>query len=142
MAQQASSGPRGDSQGAGISPFADRLAIALSGLCLLHCLAGVLMLSVFAISGPWLSHNVHIIGLALALPLAIWALWRGFARHGRLPVPALGAIGVGLMGASVFVVHGTNIEVLASMLGVGLLAGAHLLNLRALGPGLPSGPSL
>jgi hypothetical protein len=114
------------------STLFDRLAITLSGLCLLHCLAGVALLSAFAVSGPWLSHNVHLVGLVLALPLACWALWRGFAQHGQLPVLLLGALGIGLMAISVFVVHGTPVELLASVVGVALLALAHLLNMRAL----------
>ena len=63
----------------------DRLAIGLSGLCLLHCMAGFVLLSLFALSGDWLDHRVHVVGLVLAMPLAAVALWRGFRQHGRLP---------------------------------------------------------
>ncbi|MEI6417429.1 MAG: MerC domain-containing protein [Sphingomonadales bacterium] len=114
------------------STLFDRMAITLSGLCLLHCLAGVVLLSAFAVSGPWLSHNVHLVGLGLAVPLAGWALWRGFARHGQLQVLLLGAVGIVLMAVSVFVVHGAPVEVLASVAGVAMLGLAHLLNMRAL----------
>jgi hypothetical protein len=41
----------------------DKSAMTLSGLCLLHCVAGSLLLTVFAVSGAWLGHGVHIIGL-------------------------------------------------------------------------------
>jgi hypothetical protein len=48
----------------------DRFAIGLSGLCLLHCMAGFVMLSLFALTGDLLDHRVHVVGLALAMPLA------------------------------------------------------------------------
>lgn len=109
----------------------DRTAITLSGLCLVHCLAGAVLLSLFAVSGDWLSHNVHLIGLMLALPLAGFALWRGIRVHGRRLIGLLGAIGIALMAASLFLGHGTGPELLASVIGVSLLAAAHLWNLRA-----------
>lgn len=113
----------------------DRIAIGLSGLCLLHCVAGFVLLSLFALSGDWLDHRVHVIGLLLAMPLAAVALWRGWRQHGRLPIGLLGVIGLAVMAASLVVAHGQISEMLVSMLGVGLLAAAHWLNLRALRAG-------
>ena len=108
----------------------DRSALGLSGLCLLHCLAGALLLSLMSIGGGLLSHTVHAWGLALALPLAALGLWRGFRHHMRWQVLALGAMGLSLMLASLFVPHGTGLEIATSIIGVGLLGTAHLLNLR------------
>jgi hypothetical protein len=110
----------------------DRIAIGLSGVCLLHCMASFVLLSLFALSGGWLDHRVHVIGLALAMPLAAVALWRGWRRHGRLGIGALGASGLSVMGLSLMVSHGQSGEMLVSMLGVSLLALAHWRNLRAL----------
>ncbi len=109
----------------------DKSALTLSGLCLLHCLAGTLLLAVFAVSGDWLGHNVHLVGLLLAMPLAAVALWRGVAQHGRLGVGVLGATGIGLMAASLFIAHGGRSELVLSILGVSLLALAHWWNLSA-----------
>ena len=109
----------------------DKSAMTLSGLCLLHCLAGSLLLTVFAASGEWLGHNVHIVGLALALPLAGVALWRGVSAHGRLGVGVVGAMGIALMAASLFIAHGGRGEGLVSVVGVSLLGLAHLWNMRA-----------
>ena len=105
--------------------------MTLSGLCLVHCLAGSLLLTVFAVSGDWLGHNVHAAGLLLALPLATAALWRGVLTHGRTGVAVLGAIGIGLMAASLLLGHGGAGEVALSVAGVSLLASAHFWNLRA-----------
>lgn len=112
-------------------PLLDRAAVALSGLCLLHCLAGVALVGVFALSGGFLAHQVHAVGLALAVPLALVALGRGVMHHGRIDVLLLGLAGLALMAASLLVDHGTAAEIGASVTGVVLLAVAHLRNLRA-----------
>lgn len=113
------------------SNLLDKSAMTLSGLCLVHCLAGSLLLTVFAASGEWLGHNVHVIGLSLALPLAGIALWRGIALHGRIGVGVLGATGIALMAASLVINHGGSAEIALSVGGVSLLAAAHMWNLRA-----------
>ena len=113
-----------------IFSWIDRSALGLSGLCLLHCLAGAVLLSVLSIGGGLLSHTVHAWGLALALPVAAFGLWRGCRLHARWQVIALGTIGLALMLASLFVPHGAFIEIASSVLGVGMLGTAHLLNLR------------
>jgi hypothetical protein len=113
------------------SPLLDRLAIFLSGLCLVHCLLGTLLVASMAVAGDLLSHEVHIFGLFLALPLASMALWRGFMVHGRVVIVAVGVAGVGLLAASVFVAHSGNTEILLSMAGVIVLGAAHLFNMRA-----------
>ncbi len=88
-------------------------------------------LGLFAVSGQLLDHQVHVIGLVLALPLAVVALWRGQLLHRRRIIAALGAAGIGLMAASIFVGHGALLEIAASVLGVSLLAVAHIWNMRA-----------
>ncbi|GGI76731.1 hypothetical protein GCM10007973_11990 [Polymorphobacter multimanifer] len=109
----------------------DRAAILLSGLCLVHCLAGALLVAGLTLAGGWMSHDVHAIGLALALPLAAVALWRGFRLHGRVAVLLLGAAGIGLMAASVFMEHAEHAELTLSVAGVIVLALAHLWNMQA-----------
>jgi hypothetical protein len=109
----------------------DKSALTLSGLCLVHCLAGALLVTVFAVSSDLLSHQVHLVGLLLALPLALVALWRGVRVHRRVGVAVLGALGIGLMALSLVISHGEAAEVILSVLGVSLLAAAHIWNLRA-----------
>lgn len=113
------------------SALLDKSAMTLSGLCLVHCLAGTLLLTLFAASSEWFSHDLHFVGLALALPLAAVALWRGVMVHRRVGVALLGVAGIGLMAASLFIAHGASGEALLSVAGVSVLAGAHLWNLRA-----------
>jgi hypothetical protein len=113
----------------------DRVAIGLSGLCLLHCMAGFVLLTLFAFTGDWLDHRIHIVGLVLAMPLAAVALWRGWRRHHRGDIGLLGALGLVVMAVSLVVDHGALAEMLVSMAGVSLLALAHWRNLKALQPG-------
>ena len=109
----------------------DRSALSLSGLCLVHCLTGSLLLAAMSIGGGFIwSHSIHMVGLAVAIPLAGFALWRGVNRHGRWLVAAIGGLGIGLMAGALFAAHGAAAEVLYTVLGVSLLGGAHLLNLR------------
>ncbi len=114
-----------------LSTFLDKSAMTLSGLCIVHCLGGALLATFVAASSGWLGHYVHLVGLALALPLAGFALLRGVRLHGRIGVALLGAAGIMLMAVSIFVAHGSVLEIGLSVLGVSLLAGAHLWNMRA-----------
>jgi hypothetical protein len=113
-----------------ITSLFDKSALGLSGLCLVHCLAGWLAVTLFTTTGGWLGHGVHAVGLAVALPLAMVALWRGVALHGRAGVALLGAAGLVLMAASLFTGH-DGAELPLSVTGVVLLGLAHWWNLRA-----------
>lgn len=108
----------------------DRSALTLSGLCLVHCLAGSLLLALVSIGGGIFSHDIHAVGLAFALPLAAFGLWRGVQRHRRAWVLFPGVAGLALMAASLWLAHGYFAEVAATVAGVTLLGAAHLLNLR------------
>lgn len=108
----------------------DKSAIGLSGLCLLHCLLSTLLLAVLSAGGTvWLGHNVHQVGLALAMALAIAGLARGVMRHGRWLVVAVGGLGIVFMTGALIVVHGAG-EVIFTMTGVALVGIAHVLNIR------------
>ena len=44
----------------------DRVGITLSGLCLVHCLAGLVLVTVLGVGGQWmLDPAIHRVGLAL-----------------------------------------------------------------------------
>ncbi len=104
--------------------------MGLSGLCVIHCLAGSVLLAGLSATGGLWNHGVHAVGLAIALPLALFALFRGFRLHHRVLVAVLGASGLALMAGSLFLLHGSVLEIGASVAGVLMLAMAHLLNLR------------
>ena len=108
----------------------DRVGITLSGLCLLHCVAGLLLVTVLGIGGQWLlAPVIHRIGLALAIAVGLLTIGVGVLRHGQLPPLIVGTIGLLLMGGGLFVEHGME-EAVLTVSGVILLAIAHILNLR------------
>lgn len=108
----------------------DRWAVSLSGLCLVHCLAGSLLLAVLSSAGGLWSHQIHSIGLALAMPLAAIGLSRGVRLHRRWVVAVIGGIGLCFMAGALIATHGQAEEVAFTIVGVVLLAIAHLLNMR------------
>ena len=110
----------------------DRVAMTLSGLCLVHCLATALLLGTLSTVGGLLgSPVIHEIGLVLALGLGVVALGNGIMRHGRFLPPSIGGLGIGAMTAALSLPHGGS-EMVATMLGVALLATGHFLNRLAL----------
>jgi len=111
------------------SNWLDRSAAGLSGLCVVHCLAGSLALAVLAPFGDLLGHQVHVWGLLIAMPLALFALMRGWRSHGRAQALLLGALGLASMGAGL-TQHGHLGEFLLTASGAALLVSAHILNLR------------
>lgn len=109
----------------------DRLAIALSALCLAHCLASAIVLALFAsFAGPLLDDRIHEIGLGVAVILGAGALGRGLRRHGRRLPLVVGSVGLVLMALDILLPHGPG-EVAATIVGVSLLALGHWLNQRA-----------
>ncbi|MGN6621173.1 MAG: MerC domain-containing protein, partial [Sphingomonas sp.] len=61
----------------------DRMAIGLSGLCAVHCVASALFLAFMASVGAALLNPLwHEIGLSFAILFGVVALGRGFLSHG------------------------------------------------------------
>ena len=110
----------------------DRVAMTLSGLCLVHCLATALLLGTLSTVGGLLgSPIIHETGLALAILLGAVALGNGILMHGRFLPPSIGGLGIGMMAAALTLPHGGP-EMAATMMGVALLATGHFLNRLAL----------
>ena len=109
----------------------DRLAIGLSGLCLVHCLATSVIVALLASAGGLLSPIIHEVGLTLAIALGIIALGRGIFEHGFMMPSAVGGLGLGVMAGSLTLPHST-IETIYTMIGVAILALGHDLNRRAI----------
>jgi hypothetical protein len=106
----------------------DRLAIGLSGLCLVHCLATAVLLGLVSAAGGLLgSHLIHEVGLGLAMVLGAVALGRGIREHGFMMPSAVGGLGLGVMAGALTLPH-NGVEALYTMVGVGVLALGHRLN--------------
>lgn len=108
----------------------DRVGMLLSGLCALHCVAGIVLVSVLGLGGQaLLAPAIHEIGLLLAIVVGIFTLGLGALRHGRTAPLVIGACGIALMTAALFVGHGLP-EAVLTIAGVALVAIAHIRNLR------------
>ncbi|MDT0633515.1 MerC domain-containing protein [Spectribacter hydrogenoxidans] len=112
----------------------DKLGSALSGLCLLHCLAGPLVLGLAA--GAAVDHHaLHGLHAGMALmvvPVSGWALIAGVCRHRRGVVLVAGVAGLALMlmpiaGLEARLGHGPALTLTA--LGSVLLMAAHHWNM-------------
>lgn len=109
----------------------DRFGIALSGLCAVHCVLSVLLLTLFASVGGALLHPaIHEVGLLLAILFGALALGQGILRHGYMMPAAVGGLGLGVMAGAASIPHG-DMETVYTLVGVGLLALGHDLNRRA-----------
>jgi hypothetical protein len=110
----------------------DKLAIGLSGLCLAHCLATAVLLTLVASAGSVFLHPaVHEIGLVLAMGLAALALGRGVIAHGYALPAWVGSLGLGVMAGALTLPHEGGGEAIYSILGVLIVALGHDLNRRA-----------
>jgi MerC mercury resistance protein len=108
----------------------DRAGIVLSGLCALHCVLGIVLVSLLGLGGELLlAPAIHKVGLAMAIVVGAVTLGIGVLRHGRLAPIAVGACGIAAMTAGLLAGHGP-IEAMLTIAGVALVAGAHILNLR------------
>ena len=109
----------------------DRMAIGLSGLCLVHCIGTTAFLAVIATAGgvlgaPW----IHEVGLVLAMIMGAVALGRGIFEHGYMMPSAVGGLGLGVMAGALTLPHDGS-EAIYTMMGVVILALGHRLNFIA-----------
>jgi len=80
----------------------DTIGIALSGLCLVHCLLLPLLVAVTPTISVVAGEGVHQMLLLVLIPPLLLALVRGRRRHGRGAAAALLLIGLALLLAGAF----------------------------------------
>ena len=108
----------------------DRTGILLSGLCVVHCVAGIVLVSALGLGGEaFLAPEIHEIGLALAIVIGVVTLGIGVSRHGQVGPLVIGTAGIALMTGGLLVGHGPA-EALLTIAGVALVAIAHWRNIR------------
>jgi hypothetical protein len=112
-------------------PRLDGLAIGLSGLCAIHCLATAILVGLLSgAASLFTAPIIHETGLVMAMGLGAVALGHGALKHGLLIPVAVGALGLGIMAGALTLDHGAG-ETAYTLLGVGLLAFGHELNRRS-----------
>ncbi len=113
----------------------DGVAVAMSFVCILHCLMTPVLATLFPIvAGTMLEdHQFHAFLLIFVIPTSILALYLGCRKHRNGLVLSLGLAGmailaiVALLGPETLTVPG---EKVATGLGGLILASAHVLNFR------------
>jgi len=109
----------------------DRIGMLLSGLCALHCVTGIALVAVLGVGGGiLLDPLIHRVGLLLATLVAAVAIGLGALRHRRAGPFVIAMTGLSFMGGALAVPHGVE-EAVLTIIGVSLVAFAHILNLRA-----------
>ena len=109
----------------------DRLAICLSGLCVVHCIASAVLVAMLASAGGvLLDPAFHEVGMMLAIGLGLFGLGRGIVEHGFMMPSAIGGLGLGVMSGGLTIGHG-GLGTIYSVVGVLILAQGHDLNRRA-----------
>ena len=109
----------------------DRLAMALSGLCVAHCFLTAVVLGLLASAGGIFDSPIfHEAGLALAILMGAIALGHGALVHRFMMPAAIGSLGLGIMAGALTMDHGWQ-ESAYTLLGVAILALGHDLNPRA-----------
>ena len=109
----------------------DRMAIGLSGLCLVHCVATTVLLALVSAAGGILGAPiVHETGLSLAMVMGAISLGRGVVEHGYSMPSAVGGLGLGVMAGALTLPHNGS-EALYTVVGVAILALGHRLNFIA-----------
>jgi hypothetical protein len=109
----------------------DRIAVGLSGLCVVHCVGTAVLLGLLASAGGFLGKPIiHEVGLTLAMIIGAFALGRGILEHGFLMPSAIGALGLGVMAGALSLPHDGR-EPVFTVVGVLILALGHRLNAMA-----------
>jgi len=111
----------------------DKVAVALSGLCLLHCLALPVLIVVLPFLGQFGDDHLHAELLLFVIPVSVIALTSGYRRHRRIEVILLGAAGLLILTLGGTVVHdlyGSLADRLMTVTGSFVLAWTHYQNFR------------
>lgn len=109
----------------------DGAAVALSMLCILHCLALPLIVAGLPFLAQFAETHLHAQVLVLVVPLSVVALAVGFRRHRDARIVGGGALGMLLLVAGATVAHdqlGIVADRAFTISGSLVLATAHFFN--------------
>lgn len=116
--------------------FLDTVAVVLSGVCMLHCLALPIVLTVLPIVNVGLLNETLFHGLMMVviLPISIVALTIGCRQHKDRLTLTLGIAGLLILGFTALFGHalfGIMGERIVTSIGGLILASAHIQNYRS-----------
>ena len=115
--------------------YMDTAAVVLSGVCVLHCLALPIALTILPIVNVSLldESTFHLIMMAVILPISIIALSIGCRQHKDKLTLVLGSAGLMLLTITALFGHdllGLSGERIVTSIGGLILAAAHIQNYR------------
>ena len=114
----------------------DRFSIGFSMLCLLHCLAVPVLVSVVPVFATFAlaDERFHLALVALVLPTSVIALCLGCRLHKSRPILICGTVGVFVLVVTA-ILGGQHLgeigETVLTVLGASVVALAHWFNFRA-----------
>jgi len=122
-----------DNSSASQSDMLDKAAVALSGLCLLHCLLMPVIITALPFFGQFSARHLHAEILTIVLPISLIALSIGFRRHADKRVVGWGIAGLLLLIVGATLAHnmyGVVTDRMLAITGSVILAAAHYRNSR------------
>lgn len=122
-----------DNSSANQSDALDKAAVALSALCLLHCLLMPVIIAVLPFFAQFSERHLHAELLIVVLPISLLALSIGFRRHGDRRVVGWGIAGLLLLIVGATLAHnlyGIVADRMLTITGSLILALAHYRNSR------------
>ncbi len=122
-----------DNSSANQSDMLDKAAVALSGLCLLHCLLMPVIITVLPLFGQFSERHLHAEILVIVLPISLIALTIGFRRHADKRIVGWGIVGLLLLIVGATLAHnlyGIVADRMLTITGSVILAVAHYRNSR------------
>ncbi len=119
----------------GTSRYFDRIAVALSAICIVHCLAVPIILAILPIAAVTFGPDAHFHWLMLwvVVPTSAIGLSLGYRVHRHIEYSALGVLGLVVLAAAAVWGHASwtvLAETGVSVAGSIVLATAHLGNYR------------
>ena len=113
--------------------YGDRIAIALSSFCAVHCLVAPLIVVLFPtmIALGLDDDSFHLWLLVAVVPVSVVALGLGCRDHGNKLVLGVGLLGVTLLSLAGILGHdflGESAERVLTLVGSGLIAASHIRN--------------
>lgn len=109
----------------------DGVAVGLSALCLVHCLALPLIVAGLPFLAQFADGHLHAQMLVVVLPLSVVALGLGYRHHRNLRIPSAGLVGMVLLAVGALVAHdnwGLMADRAFTIAGALVLAAAHFYN--------------
>jgi hypothetical protein len=118
-----------------VSRYFDRIAITLSTICIVHCLAMPLLIAFLPVAAITLGTDGHFhwLMLWLVVPTSALGFALGLKVHGKPGIVVVGALAVTVLAIVALRGHGawdTSIEVAVNVAASIVLAGAHWRNFR------------